>query len=565
MRLYAAQKFPDAHITVYDERDFTGHELGRPQFNRLMSAVKKKQVDAVVVWKVDRLSRVVKDLVNLIDDFWKHDVVLLSSQEQIDFQTPMGRQMYYNLCAMAEMERHNIINRTLSGKIMSACLGNFTGSWAPYGYRKIANPNTNKGRVLEILPTQAHWVRTMYDCYVWKKMCPDRIAKWMNEQSIPYDPQDRMSKKGDWTADVVYRLLKNEIYQGTHIANKKDVMGKELPKEQWTISQTPVIVDPLLWNQAQEERTGRRKFHGKDIYLLSGKIKDGDVQGSRAFVGIQRTKGGISYRRKQCHDLNGDYYPTFEIPGLPLEEYVWGLVKKALQHPERFYNDYLKQLHQRNQGNAGYDEKQIQDCKKRLAVIHEQEIPRIQTAYEKGIYDEDQTQQRMQVKRDEIANLQMQITESEKTTHDEKALYREYRCLKQLSQHYGQALENFTHAQKKDLCQLLVDRMTLTRTKKEKKWRIQGTVVMQFNLSSQNLDLGEGRTSQPSDRVQNSSFGKKFVRSGATAKTGYKKSGSDANLRGRFVFDFKFEKWNEKKSRGESGVLWKSRFVNAPN
>lgn len=562
MRAYAAQEFPDARITLYDEGDFTGHELDRPVFNDLMEAVKKKRIDAVIIWKVDRLSRVVRDLVNLIDVFLKCDVSLLSAVERVDFQTPMGRQMYYNLCAMAEMERHNIINRTLSGKIMSACLGNFTGSWAPYGYRKIPNPKARKGSILEIIPTQAHWVRQMYNCYVWKKMCPERIADWMNKQNVPYDPQDRTSKKGDWTADVVYRLLKNEIYQGTHIANKKDVMGKELPKEQWTIAQTPVIVDPLLWKHAQEERTGRRKFCGKDIYLLSGKIKDGDVEGNRTFVGIRRAKGGISYRRKQCHDFNGCYHPTFEIPGLPLEEYVWNLVKNALNDPETFYNGYLKQLRQRNQAGGGDDKKQIKEYKKRLNVIHEQEIPRIQTAYEKGIYDEDQTQRRMQVKREEIAHLQTQIAESEKTTHDEKAFHREYTCLKQLSQCYRQAINKMSPIQKKDLCQLLVDQIALTRIKEGKKWRIQGTVMIRFNLSSQNLSLERGGTYQPVHRVHNGIFENNFQRSGTIADVGYRKSGTGANLRGRFVFDFKFEKWNEKKAQGKGGVLWKSKFTN---
>ncbi len=564
IRAYVKSKFPHARTTVYQE-SYTGSELDRPEFNRLLASVKKKHINAVVVWKIDRMSRSVKDLVNVIDLFWKHDVSFLSVEENVDFQTPTGRMMYYNHCSMAEMERHNIINRTLSGKIMSACLGNFTGSWAPYGYKKIKNPNATKGSVLKIIPTQAHWVRQMYDCYVWKKMCPERIALWMNEQNIPYDPQDRTSKKGDWTADVVYRLLKNEIYQGTHVANKKDVMGKELPKEQWTISQTPVIVDPLLWNQAQEARTGRRKFHGKDIYLLSGKIKDGDLEGNKTFVGIQRTKGGISYRRKQCHDLNGNYHPSFEIPGFPLEDYVWSLVKNALNDPETFYNSYLEQLRRRNQqtpenrSNTGYDEQHISNLKKRLSVIHEQEIPRIQTAYEKGIYDEDQTQQRMQVKRDEISHLKAQISDSEKTTHNEKELHREYSCLKQLSTHYRKALEKLTQAQKKDICQLLVDQMILTRTKECNQWQIEGKIVMRFNLPLQNPTLEEGRTTFSSDRVQNDAFGDKFMWSGATADTGYRKARKESNYSGRFVFDFKFEKiWECTNGKG----IWKSTFTN---
>lgn len=167
----------------------------------------------------------------------------------------------------------------------------------------------------------------------------------------------------------------------------------------------------------------------------------------------------------------------------------------------------------------------------------------------------------MQVKREEIAHLQAQISESEKTNHDENALHREYRCLQQLAEHYGKILGKLTRAQRKDLCQLLIEQMILTRSKKGKKWNISGRIVMRFDLSSQNLILERGGTFQSSDRVHNGISVDNFKRSGATADTGYKKSDADANLRGRFVFDFRFEKWNKKKAQGEGGVLWRSRFV----
>ena len=368
-------------------------------------------------------------------------------------------------------------------------------------------------------------------------------------------PKEETAEKESGQKKSSTGLLKNAIYQGTHVANKKDTMGRTLPQEKWTVVDTPIIVDSFLWHQAQEASKGRRKYHGKDIYLLSGKIHDSSLPEHRKFVGIRRTKGGISYRRKQYHGEDGNYNPTFEIPGLPLEEYTWGLVKDALMQPEAFYKAYCdtkQKQHEKEEQNLQTQD-DLKKITKQIDIIQSQEIPRIQTAYEKGIYDEEQTKQRMQTKGGELSHLQRQQESYKTNQNTDQKLNEEYQCLKQLSTHYAHALEKLTQAQKKALCDMLIENLSLTRqrTPDEKKWHIQGRIVMRFNLAKENLLQDKGRTSKDLLNEKDRVLCKKSCKVGETTDLGYSKSN-------KFSFNFVFQKeWISTNGKG----IWKSAFV----
>ena len=131
----------------------TGKDINRPQLQKLIRGVKQGKFDGVLVWKIDRLSRTLKHLLGIFEDFEKYGVSFLSLNENIDFSGPIGRLVFQMFGAIAQFERELIKSRTRMGKITSAEMGNYTGTQIPYGFRPVANP-AGKGKKLEIIPEE---------------------------------------------------------------------------------------------------------------------------------------------------------------------------------------------------------------------------------------------------------------------------------------------------------------------------------------------------------------------------------------------------------------------------
>jgi len=113
----------------YIDPGFSGSNLNRPQMQQLIADVNAGKVCAVVVYKLDRLSRSQKDTLYLIEDvFIPNDVAFVSLNENIDTGTPYGRAMIGILSAFAQLERENIYMRTRMGMLERVKQGYWTRS-----------------------------------------------------------------------------------------------------------------------------------------------------------------------------------------------------------------------------------------------------------------------------------------------------------------------------------------------------------------------------------------------------------------------------------------------------
>ena len=117
----------------------TGANLDRPGFQRLQKDIFTGKVATIIVWKLDRLARNLRDGVNLLADWCERDIRVVSITEQLDLSGAMGRIVAALLLGLAEMEKDNISERIRAGVAAAKKRGVKFGrpAWKTRPYRTI--------------------------------------------------------------------------------------------------------------------------------------------------------------------------------------------------------------------------------------------------------------------------------------------------------------------------------------------------------------------------------------------------------------------------------------------
>ena len=107
-------KFEDIElneIEIYEDEGFSGYNLQRPAFNKLLNDITNNKIKVLIFYKLDRISRNVKDFSRLMSIFEEHQVTFLSATENIETVTPSGKALTYMISVFAELERNTIAER----------------------------------------------------------------------------------------------------------------------------------------------------------------------------------------------------------------------------------------------------------------------------------------------------------------------------------------------------------------------------------------------------------------------------------------------------------------------
>jgi DNA invertase Pin-like site-specific DNA recombinase len=99
----------------YVDVGVSGTKESRPELNRMLKAAHARECDAILCWKLDRLGRSLKHLVNVIADLQAVGVAFIALRDNLDMSTPSGRLMFHVVAAMAEFERSLIRERVTAG------------------------------------------------------------------------------------------------------------------------------------------------------------------------------------------------------------------------------------------------------------------------------------------------------------------------------------------------------------------------------------------------------------------------------------------------------------------
>lgn len=192
------------YIDTFTDPGVSGRTMNREGLTKMITAIKAGEVDAVVIYKLDRLSRKQRDTMTIIEDvFLAHDVALVSLNETLDTSTPWGRAMIGILSSFNQMESENIQVRTAMGREAKANEGGYAGGKPPIGYRA---DNGN----LVIVPEEAEIVRLVFKLRKEGKTLIG-IAEELNERGY-------RTKKGlEFKHSAIQTILANEeTYRGSY-------------------------------------------------------------------------------------------------------------------------------------------------------------------------------------------------------------------------------------------------------------------------------------------------------------------------------------------------------------
>lgn len=158
-----AQALGHRDVEVISDDGWSGKDLKRPGMATLLARMKSRAIGGVIVWKIDRLTRSLRDLLHLVDQLDAHQVALVSLHERIDTSGPMGRFVLSIMGAVAQLERETIAQRVGASMRHLRSKGFWTGGRPPPG-TKIVGPKGQ--RQLEVVPKHAAAVRRAFESCV---------------------------------------------------------------------------------------------------------------------------------------------------------------------------------------------------------------------------------------------------------------------------------------------------------------------------------------------------------------------------------------------------------------
>lgn len=387
---------------VYREEGVSAKDIKRPKLEELMQDIENKKIQVVLVAKLDRITRSLKDLINLIEFFQEHDVKLISLTQNIDTTGSMGRFMLNLLGAVAQVEREMTAERVSEDMHHRALAGKWNGGIIPYGYTtrekfieklktqhlkeeqilKQADKLTPDGKKLFPDSEEASLVRRIYQLYLEHKSLR-RLTHWLNTKGY------RTRKGKTWATPSIRRILINPTYTGKMWYGKRKtdlITGKlnQVMPEKWKIvkGQHEAIVSEDTFNRIQKLLKSRfmKPTKAQHVYLLSGLLRCGKCNG-RMFGYTYRKKiknkprkparEYFYYRCQNSIQKGASVCKGMVLPGQVIDETIVNIIL-SLAQDKNFLQDkeaMLKALRQ----EAKPSKPEVQDEKKRL-VLEEQKL-----------------------------------------------------------------------------------------------------------------------------------------------------------------------------------------------
>ncbi len=368
---------------VYEDEGFSGGNLERPQFRKMMADAEKGRFQAIVVYRLDRISRNIGDFAGLIQRLEKLSVDFISIKEQFDTSSPMGRAMMFISSVFSQLERETIAERIRDNMQELAKTGRWLGGTTPTGYVSESvsyisgDGKTRKACRLRLLDGEGEMVKEIFQYFLETGSLTQTETRLLLE--------GRKTKTGrDFSRFAIKGILENPVYmaadgdayeylekEGAEIFSgresfdgKKGVMAynrslqqsgkahKLRPISQWIIaagSHEP-IVDGKTWIRVQEQlERNRKKSYRRprsNQALLSGLLICGNCGNYMRPKVNSRSRNGAEpayvYRCSLKERSHGGCCTMENAKGNWLDQQVLKALKTIPEDQEEFWRQIRK-------------------------------------------------------------------------------------------------------------------------------------------------------------------------------------------------------------------------------
>ena len=347
----------------YDDGGFTGGNMERPALKRLLTDIEAGEIDCVVVYKVDRLSRSLLDFARIMETFEKHGVSFVSVTQQFNTTNSMGRLTMNILLSFAQFEREIIAERTRDKMSAARRKGKWMGGGLVLGYDVAP-----RGGRLVVNEEEAAQVRAIYELYLeHRSLIPvvrelDRRG-WRNKRWITKKGNERGG--APFTKNTLFRLLTNVIYIG-----KVSYKGTIYPGEH------DAIVDAKVWKRVQEllRRNGRNG--GKEVRNKYGALLKGLLYCVPCNTAMVHTytakKNGRRYRYYVClnaQQRGWDACPTKSVNAHDLETFVVDHIR-GLGSDGEIVAETIRQVREKSEKRMIELERERRSLERKLRRLH---------------------------------------------------------------------------------------------------------------------------------------------------------------------------------------------------
>ena len=283
-------------VAVYQDDGFTGLNMERPDLQRMLRAIERRQINLVITKDLSRLGRNYLQTGHLIEDFFpRNGVRYIAMNDGIDtLRDNNDIAPFKNI--LNEMYSKDISKKVHSSYLLKAQKGQFTGCLAPFGYRK--DPEDKNHLLID--EETAPIVRLIFG-YALNGHGPNYIRRRLEEEKIPcptwwnrerglrntrtkWEKKDPENGRYMWDFSVIKDLLMNPVYTGAIASQKKDyrfkigTIGEKKP-EDWIVveGQHEPLIDRMSFDIVQNKLKSRqRPGQTNEISLFAGLIKCGE-------------------------------------------------------------------------------------------------------------------------------------------------------------------------------------------------------------------------------------------------------------------------------------------------
>ncbi len=303
----------------YDDGGYSGGNMERPGLKALMAEIEAGQIDVIVVYKVDRLTRSLADFAKIVERLDAKEASFVSVTQAFNTTTSMGRLTLNVLLSFAQFEREVTGERIRDKIAASKKKGIWMGGPVPLGYQVVE-------RKLVPVPEEAERVRTIMRRYLEVKNAP-RLIDMLKAEGVVTKVQQRVS--GPHRGGIPFRrgslfyLLKNPVYRGKIVHRGKVYDGEH-----------EAIVDETLWNAVQaqlKEKAPPRKRATNEPQkaMLRGLITDPNGRPMVPTYGSNKTKRYAYYETRKDLARPGDP-PGIRFQRGQLEQHLIGHLEQIL-------------------------------------------------------------------------------------------------------------------------------------------------------------------------------------------------------------------------------------------